>query len=50
MTEENIWEVRRDGEVLARSTLEYCGYNSLDVKKLREAGYKFYVNGQKVGK
>ena len=48
--DENIWEVRRDGEVLARSTLKYCGYTSLNMKIMKEAGYEFYLNGTKVGK
>ena len=50
MEEGNVWEVRRDGVVLARSTLKYCGYTSLNVKIMREEGYEFYLNGRKVGK
>ena len=48
--DDNIWEVRRNGVVVARSSLEYCGYNSLTVKALRSAGYAFYVNGERVGR
>ena len=46
--ENNIWEVRRNGEVFARSTLKNCGYTSLDMKLMKEAGYEFYCNGKRV--
>lgn len=43
-----LYEIRKDGIVIAQSYLPLCGYSPQEIKNLQAAGFELYADGKKV--
>lgn len=41
-----LYEIRRDGETVCRSSLPRCGYCAQRLKEMIASGYRYYIDGK----